>query len=170
MHGDCAAILSCILLWISLWIFCPSFQGTEGPKKSTHRNFTQKSMTNPRSQNENSSRRMLCRRAVKTVVQLREGSAGGWPGGDGDSPLSCGGYGCHAISVAGAFAAHARLCAPLASPSKQKKSREKLYTHPPPFPCFWPKGMLQGMGVGVYILSPHAAGILHPPLLYATHP
>ena len=41
-------------------------------------------------------------------------------------------------------------------------SSEKLYT-PPPSPHFWPKGILQGRGVGVYILRPHAAGILYPP-------
>ena len=29
-----------MLLWISLWIFCPSFKGTEGPKKSTEKVHT----------------------------------------------------------------------------------------------------------------------------------
>ena len=32
---------------------------------------------------------------------------------------------------------------------------------------FWPKGIFRGRGVGVYILRPHAAGILyHPPPFY----
>ena len=35
---------------------------------------------------------------------------------------------------------------------------------PPPSPHFWPKGIFQGRGVGVYILRPHAAGILYAPL------
>ena len=39
---------------------------------------------------------------------------------------------------------------------------------PPPPPICWPKGILQGRGVGVYILWPHAAGIFHapPPLIH----
>ena len=44
-------------------------------------------------------------------------------------------------------------------------SREKLHT-PPPSPHFWPKGIFQGRGVGVYILRPHAAGILYAPPFY----
>ena len=31
---------------------------------------------------------------------------------------------------------------------------------PPPLPHFWPKSIFQGRGGGVYILRPHAAGIL----------
>ena len=50
-----------------------------------------------------------------------------------------------------------------------KKTREKLYTPPLP-PHFWLKDIFQGRGVGVYILGPHAAGILYPPLLYTPHP
>ena len=50
-------------------------------------------------------------------------------------------------------------------------SREKLYTPPPPSPHFWPKGIFKGRGVGVYILRPHAAGILYaPPFLIYTPP
>ena len=46
-------------------------------------------------------------------------------------------------------------------------SRQILYTHPPPLPHFWPKGIFQGRGVGVYISWPYAAGILYaPPPLY----
>ena len=41
-------------------------------------------------------------------------------------------------------------------------SGKKLYT-PPPLPHFWPKGIFQGRGVGVYTLRPHAAGILYAP-------
>ena len=37
---------------------------------------------------------------------------------------------------------------------------------PPPLPPFPAKGHFSGQGVGVYILSPQAAGILHAPLLY----
>ena len=37
---DFAGILARMLLWISLWIFCPSFEGTEGPKKSAEKNHT----------------------------------------------------------------------------------------------------------------------------------
>ena len=37
---------------------------------------------------------------------------------------------------------------------------ETIYAPPP---LFWPKGIFQGRGVGVYILRPHAAGILYPP-------
>ena len=33
----------------------------------------------------------------------------------------------------------------------------------PPSPHFLPKGIFQGRGGAVYILSPHAAGILYPP-------
>ena len=47
----------------------------------------------------------------------------------------------------------------------------RTYIRPPPSPHFWPKGIFQGRGVGVYILRPHAAGILYaPPLLYTPHP
>ena len=45
-------------------------------------------------------------------------------------------------------------------------SREKFYTPPPPPPHFWLKGIFQGRGVGVYILRPHAAGILYAPPFY----
>ena len=48
---------------------------------------------------------------------------------------------------------------------------EKFYT--PPFPPhFWLKGIFQGGGggVGVYILSPHAAGILYAPPFYTPPP
>ena len=44
------------------------------------------------------------------------------------------------------------------------------YIHPPPSPHFWPKGIFQGRGGGVYILSPHAAGILYPPPPFYTPP
>ena len=39
---------------------------------------------------------------------------------------------------------------------------------PPPPPVFWPKGIFQWRGVGVYILRPHAAGILYarPPFIH----
>ena len=37
---------------------------------------------------------------------------------------------------------------------------------PPPSPHFWPNGIFQRRGVGVYILSPHAAGILYAPPFY----
>ena len=40
-----------------------------------------------------------------------------------------------------------------------------IYTPPPP-PHFWLKGIFEGRGVGVYILRPHAAGILYAPLFY----
>ena len=40
------------------------------------------------------------------------------------------------------------------------------YIHPPPLPHFWPKDIFQGRGVGVYILRPHAAGILYAPPFY----
>ena len=54
-------------------------------------------------------------------------------------------------------------------PSK-KYSREKLYT-PPSLPHFWPKGIFEGRGVGVYILRPHTAGILcAPPPPFYTPP
>ena len=36
----------------------------------------------------------------------------------------------------------------------------------PPLPHFWPKGIFQGRGVGVYILRPRAAGILYAPPFY----
>ena len=49
-------------------------------------------------------------------------------------------------------------------------SREKLHT-PPPSPPFLAKRHFSGEGVGVYILRPHAAGILYaPPPLYAPRP
>ena len=48
-------------------------------------------------------------------------------------------------------------------------SGEKLYT-PPPSPHFWLKGIFQGRGVGVYILRPHAAGILYAPPPFYTPP
>ena len=48
---------------------------------------------------------------------------------------------------------------------------------PPPSPISgqkefsrWPKGIFQGRGVGVYILRPHAAGILSPPPPFYTPP
>ena len=41
---------------------------------------------------------------------------------------------------------------------------------PPPRPHFWPKGIFQGRGVGVYILRPHATGILYPPPPFYIHP
>ena len=37
---------------------------------------------------------------------------------------------------------------------------------PPPSPHLWLKGIFQGRGVGVYILRPHAAGILYAPPFY----
>ena len=40
------------------------------------------------------------------------------------------------------------------------------YICPPPSPHFWSKGVFQGRGVGVYILRPHAAGILYAPPFY----
>ena len=43
-------------------------------------------------------------------------------------------------------------------------SREKLYT--PPLPSFLAKRHFPGEGVGVYILRPHAAGILYAPPFY----
>ena len=43
---------------------------------------------------------------------------------------------------------------------------KKLYTPPPPSRHFWPYGIFQGRGVGVYILRPHAAGILYAPPFY----
>ena len=49
-------------------------------------------------------------------------------------------------------------------------SGETLYTPPPPSPHFWLKGIFQGRGVGVYILRPHAAGILYPPPPFYTPP
>ena len=50
-------------------------------------------------------------------------------------------------------------------------SQNEITYAPPPRPHFWPKGSFQGRGVGVYILRPHAAGILYaPPFLYAPHP
>ena len=45
-------------------------------------------------------------------------------------------------------------------------SRENYIPPPPPPPHFWPKGIFQGRGVGVYILRPHAAGILYAPPFY----
>ena len=50
-------------------------------------------------------------------------------------------------------------------PRPKLLSREKLYP-PPPSPHFWPISIFQGRGVGVYILSPHAAGILYAPPFY----
>ena len=46
------------------------------------------------------------------------------------------------------------------------------YAPPPPSPHFWPKGIFQGRGMGVYILSPHAAGILYapPPFIHPPTP
>ena len=44
---------------------------------------------------------------------------------------------------------------------------ERNYIRPsPPFPPFWLEGIFHGRGVGVYILRPHAAGILYAPLFY----
>ena len=43
---------------------------------------------------------------------------------------------------------------------------EIIYAPPPPPPHFWPQGIFQGRGVGVYILRPHAAGILYAPPCY----
>ena len=40
---------------------------------------------------------------------------------------------------------------------------EIIDTPPPPPPHFWPKCIFQGRGVGVYILRPHAVGILYAP-------
>ena len=37
---------------------------------------------------------------------------------------------------------------------------------PPPSPHLWAAGIFQGRGVGVYILRPHAAGILYAPLFH----
>ena len=42
--------------------------------------------------------------------------------------------------------------------------REIIYTFP--LPPFLAQSIFQGRGVGVYILRPHAAGILSPPPLY----
>ena len=46
------------------------------------------------------------------------------------------------------------------------------YIRPPPlFPPFLAKRHFPGRGVGVYILRPHAPGILYtPPLVYTPHP
>ena len=41
---------------------------------------------------------------------------------------------------------------------------------PPPSPHFWPEGIFQGRGVGVYILRPHAAGSLYAPPFYTPPP
>ena len=51
------------------------------------------------------------------------------------------------------------------SPEEKRNSREKLHT--PPSPHFWPNGIFQGRGAGVYILRSLAAGIFilyTPPL------
>ena len=40
----------------------------------------------------------------------------------------------------------------------------RIYIPPPPHPHFWPWGIFQGRGVGVY--RPHAAGILYAPPFY----
>ena len=50
------------------------------------------------------------------------------------------------------------------------ESKEKSYTPLPPPPISGQKALFRGRGGGVYILRPHAAGILYPPLLYAPHP
>ena len=51
------------------------------------------------------------------------------------------------------------------------KSRRKLYTPPPPFPHFWPKGIFQGRGGGgVYFEPPRGRNFIRPPLLCAPHP
>ena len=42
----------------------------------------------------------------------------------------------------------------------------RTYIPPPPSPHFWPKGIFEGRGVGVYILRPHVAGILYAPPFY----
>ena len=58
------------------------------------------------------------------------------------------------------------------------KNQPKVFLHkvqgeityaPPPSPHFWPKGIFQGRGVGVYILRPHATGILYPPPPFYTN-
>ena len=52
----------------------------------------------------------------------------------------------------------------------KSQSREKFCTHPLP-PIFGlKKGTFQGRRVGVYILRPHAAGILDPPPPLIIHP
>ena len=44
-------------------------------------------------------------------------------------------------------------------------------TYPPPSPHFWPEGIFQGRGVGVYILRPPAARMLYAtPFLYTPNP
>ena len=45
-------------------------------------------------------------------------------------------------------------------------SRERFDMPPPPSPHFWPKGIFQRRGVGVYIWRPCAAGILYAPPFY----
>ena len=50
---------------------------------------------------------------------------------------------------------------------RPQNSREKLYM-PPPLSHFWPKGIFQERGVGVYILRPHAVGILHASPFYTS--
>ena len=47
-----------------------------------------------------------------------------------------------------------------------KLQGEIIYAPPPPSPHFWLKGIFQGRGVGVYILRPHAPGILYAPPFY----
>ena len=56
-------------------------------------------------------------------------------------------------------------------PAQNRYMQEKIpgrnyIRPPPPFPHFWPKGIFQGRGVGVYIWRPHAAGILYAPPFY----
>ena len=46
------------------------------------------------------------------------------------------------------------------------ESGVKLYTPPPPTPISGHKAFFRGEGGGVYILRPHAAGILYPPPFY----
>ena len=57
------------------------------------------------------------------------------------------------------------VCVPFLAPIHRQRSREKLYTPPPPSPISGQKAFSRGGG-WVYILRPHAAGILYAPPFY----
>ena len=66
---------------------------------------------------------------------------------------------------------HARRAREPSVPGRGVPIQGEIIYAPPPSPHFWPKGIVQGRGVGVYIFqAPRGRNFIRPPFLYTPHP